>query len=98
MFCDERKTMFMAVITTIKIENIKSVMVAFLYKGAGDKDPSSHVTRIPPELVMMKPIAMAVARRACGAALLALHVDKEGAAQYAPGIDRNKEPYFACTV
>lgn len=66
---------------TIKIEKMRSVIVALVYSGAGDKDPSNQVTRMPPEFVMMNPIAMAVARRTCGAALLALHVDSEGAAQ-----------------
>jgi hypothetical protein len=65
----------------MKIEKIRSVIVAFLYKGAFDSEPSSHVARIPPEFVMMNPMAMAVARRVCGAALLALHVDNAGAEQ-----------------
>lgn len=67
--------------TTMTTENIKSVIVAFLYRGGGDKDPSSHVARMPPEFVMIKPIAMAVARRVCGAVLFAFHVANAGAAQ-----------------
>ena len=62
-------------------ENTKRVIVALVYRGAFDREPSSHVARIPPELVMMNPMAMAVARRVWGAALLALHVDSAGAEQ-----------------
>lgn len=62
-------------------ENVRSVLVALRYRGTGDKDPRSHVVRMPPELVMMKPMEMAVARRACGAALLALQVESVGAAR-----------------
>jgi hypothetical protein len=62
-------------------EKIRRVIVAFLYNGGGDKEPSNHVARIPPEFVMMNPIAIAVARRVCGAVLLAFHVANDGAAQ-----------------
>ena len=66
---------------TMRTANIRSVMVAFLYKGGGDKEPSNHVARMPPEFVMINPMAMAVARRVCGAVLLAFHVANAGAAQ-----------------
>lgn len=72
--------MFAAAISTIRMEKINSVVVAFRYRGGGDREPSSHVARIPPEFVMINPMAMAVARRVWGAALLALHVDNAGAA------------------
>jgi hypothetical protein len=62
-------------------EKMRSVIVAFLYNGGRDKEPSNHVARIPPEFVMMNPIAIAVARRVCGAVLLAFHVANAGAAQ-----------------
>lgn len=65
----------------MKTENISSVIVAFLYKGGGDNEPRSHVARIPPEFVIINPMAMAVARRVWGVALLALHVDNVGAEQ-----------------
>ena len=64
---------------TMRTEKIKSVIVAFLYNGGGDREPSSHVARMPPEFVMINPMAMAVARRACGAVLLAFHVANVGA-------------------
>lgn len=38
-------------------------------------------------------MAMAVARRVCGAALFALHVDKVGADRYVPGIEKKSEAY-----
>jgi hypothetical protein len=65
----------------MRTEKMRSVIVAFLYKGGADKEPSSHVARMPPELVMINPMAMAVARRVWGVALLALHVDNVGAEQ-----------------
>jgi len=66
--------------TTIPTENARRTLVASLYVGAGDKVPRSQVARIPPELVIIKPMAMAVARRVWGVALLALHVESVGAA------------------
>jgi hypothetical protein len=51
------------------------------------------VARMPPEFVMMKPIAMAVARRACGDALFEIQVDRVGADVYVPGIEKNREAY-----
>lgn len=54
-------------------------MVAFLYLGAGDKSPSNHVAKIPPELVMINPIAIVVARLVCGVALFAFQVDRVAA-------------------
>jgi hypothetical protein len=73
--------MFAPVTGTMITENIRSVIVAFLYSGGGDREPSNHVARMPPEFVMMNPMAMAVARRVCGAVLLAFHVANAGAAQ-----------------
>jgi hypothetical protein len=43
---------------------------------------------------MMNPIAMAVARRVCGAALLADQVDRVGAERYIPGIEKKREAYW----
>ena len=37
--------------------------------------------------------ASAVARRTCGAALLAIHAASGGAAAYVPGTRRKREPY-----
>lgn len=71
--------MFRAVTATINTENANSTLVARMYRGASEREPRSQVARMPPELVMMKPIAMAVARRVWGAALLALHVESVGA-------------------
>lgn len=66
---------------TARTEKIKSVSVAFLYRGGGDrKPPSSHVASMPPQFAMATPTAMAVARRVCGAVLLAVHVANAGAA------------------
>lgn len=73
--------MFAADITSIRAENTTSVIVASVYRGGGDNEPSSHVTRMPPAFVRMNPNAIAVARRICGAALFALHVDSVAAAQ-----------------
>lgn len=42
---------------------------------------------------MMKPMAMAVARRACGAALFAIQVDRVGADVYVPEIEKKSEAY-----
>lgn len=56
-------------------------MVAFVYLGGGDSAPSSHVAKIPPEFVIMNPIAIVVARLVCGVALLAFHVDRVAAPQ-----------------
>lgn len=81
--------------TTIRTENTNKVIVAFVYLGGGDNEPNSQVARMPPELVMIKPMAMAVARLTCGAALFALHVDNAGAEQYVPVMDRKRLPY--CT-
>jgi hypothetical protein len=67
--------------STMRTEKIKSVIVAFLYRGGCDSEPSSHVASIPPELAMMNPMAVAVARRVCGAVLLAIHVADAGAEQ-----------------
>lgn len=79
-------------------EKISSVIVAFLYSGGREREPSSQVARIPPEFVMINPIAMAVARLVWGAALLALQVDNAGAEQYTPVIERNKLPYLTVFV
>jgi len=64
---------------TINTENASSTLVARMYRGPSEREPRSQVARMPPELVMMKPIAIAVARRVWGAALLALHVESVGA-------------------
>lgn len=66
----------MGIATTV---NMSNVIVAFLYSGAGDREPSSHVARMPPAFVITNPMAMAVARRVCGATLLAFHVANAGA-------------------
>jgi len=83
----------------MRTENIRSVIVAFLYNGGADKEPRSHVARMPPEFVIINPMAMAVARRVCGAVLFAFHVANAGAAQKLPEIEKNKLPYrtpFEC--
>ena len=69
-----------------------NVIVALVYLGAGDKEPRSQVARIPPELVIMKAIATDVARLMWGELLLAIQVDSAGAAQYAPVIEKNRDP------
>ena len=71
------------------------MIVALVYRGGGDSKPSNHVVKIPPELLKVKPMATAVARRTCGAALLAPQVESDSPEQKLPGIDRNKLPY--CT-
>lgn len=43
---------------------------------------------------MINPIAIAVARRVCGVALLALHVESVGATTYVPGIEKKSEAYW----
>jgi len=83
----------MAVTTTIKTEDDNSTLVARTYRGPTERDPRSQVARIPPEFVMMKPIAIAVARRVCGAALLALQVESVGAERYVPGMEKKREAY-----
>lgn len=60
---------------------IINVSVAFVYFGARDNEPRSQVARIPPEFVIMKAIAIDVARLTCGALLLAIQVDSAGAVQ-----------------
>jgi hypothetical protein len=80
----------------MRIEKIRSVMVALVYRGGGLREPSSHVARIPPELVKINSIAMAVALLVCGAALLAIHVFSVGATVLIPGIEKNRDPY--CTL
>lgn len=69
-------------------------MEAFVYAGAGDNDPSSQVARMPPEFVIMKPRATAVARRTCGEALLQFHVERAGAAPYVPVMEKKREAYW----
>jgi hypothetical protein len=79
---------------TIATLMTSKVIVADVYCGAGDREPRSHVARMPPELLIMKPIAIAVARRVCGAALFEPHEDTVGATVYVPGIEKNSEPYL----
>jgi hypothetical protein len=71
--------MFIAEHTTKATDIASSVMVADLYAGAGDNEPRSHVAKMPPELVIMNPIAIAVALRVCGAELLEFQADSDGA-------------------
>ena len=71
--------MFTAEHKTKPTDIASSVIVADLYAGAGESEPNSHVARMPPELVKMKPMAIAVALRVCGAALLEFQADNEGA-------------------
>lgn len=70
------------------------MIVAFVYRGAGDKEPRSHVDRIPPEFVIMKPMATAVARRTCGAVLFAFQAESGGARPYAPVREKKMETYL----
>lgn len=79
----------------IAINKLKTsnVIVAEVYSGAGLREPRSHVARMPPELVMMNPIAIAVARRVWGAALFELQADSVGAVVYVPGMEKKREPY-----
>lgn len=56
----------------------------------------SQRATIPPKFVIIKPIAIAVARRVCGAALLANQVAKAGPEQLIPLIEKNKLPYWTC--
>jgi hypothetical protein len=79
LFWSFKYSKFIAENTTMITENTKSTIVALVYLGPGLRDPNSHVARMPPELVRMKPIAIAVARQVWGAALLANHVHSVGA-------------------
>jgi hypothetical protein len=87
------------VIITARAEKIKSISVAFLYKGGGDKEPpSNHVASMPPQFAMPSPIATAVARRICGAVLLAVHVANVGAEAKLPETEKNKLAYLTAFV
>lgn len=66
---------------------------ARIYLGAGDSEPNNQVAKIPPAFVCVKAIAMAVARRICGAVLLAVHVGAADAPVKTPVTDRNNDPY-----
>jgi len=61
LFWSHKYHQFVAANTTIKAENTNNVTVAFVYLGGALSDPRSQVARIPPELVRMNPIAIAVA-------------------------------------
>lgn len=63
----------------MRTEKTRRTIVALVYRGGALSEPKSHVARIPPELVRMKPIAIAVALRVCGVALLASQVESVGA-------------------
>ena len=58
-----------------------AVMVAPVYLGPGLIAPNSQVANMPPELLMMKAIAIAVAFVVCGAALLDDQAEIVGASE-----------------
>ena len=65
--------------TNMAAEKARKTLVANSYLGGAESWPRSQVAKIPPVFVMMNPIAIAVAFRVCGAALLAFHVVRDGA-------------------
>lgn len=77
-FCRTRYATFAAAKRPIPTEDIKSTIVALWYRGAAESDPNNHVTRMPATFEVIKPVAMAVARRVWGALLLDAQVDSTG--------------------
>lgn len=53
---------------------------------------------MPPQFAMASPTATAVARRVCGAVLLAVHVANAGAEAKLPEIEKNKLAYLTAFV
>ncbi len=68
-------------------------MVASVYRGGGESEPSSQVAKIPPALVITQAQAIAEARRTCGVVLFAIQLVIAGAAALIPEMVRKRLPY-----
>ena len=77
---------------TVATWNVSSVMVAEVYRGAGEIEPYSHNERMLPRLRRFDAIPRAVARRTRGAVLFEIQAWAGGPMQKTPGTSRNSEP------